>query len=71
MKLKYFHSQKWEEEWIMQAEDLVHEEYATNYEKKVNDSNIAPVKDGTKKLNNGFASFGDLSVTSGPCVSGI
>jgi len=71
MKLEYFRSQKWEEEWIVQAEDLVREEYATNYEKKVNDSNVAPVKDGTKKPNNGFTSFGDLSVASGPRVSEI
>jgi hypothetical protein len=71
MKLEYFCSQKWEEEWIMQAKDLVCEEYAINYEKKANDSNVAPVKDGIKKPNNGFTSFGDLSVASSPHVSEI
>jgi hypothetical protein len=55
----------------MQAKDLVHEEYATNYEKKADDLNVALVKDGIKKPNNGFVSFGDLSVTGSPCVSEI
>jgi len=71
MKLEYFRSQKWEEEWIMQAEDLVREEYAANYEKKANDSNVAPAKDHVKKPDDGFASFGNLSVASSPRISEI
>jgi hypothetical protein len=32
LKFKYFHQQKWEEEWISTVEELVHEEYKNNYE---------------------------------------
>jgi hypothetical protein len=71
MKLEYFHSQKWEEEWIMQAEDLVCKVYATNYEKKANNLNAAPAKVCIKKPDNGFTLFGDLSVAGSPCMSKI
>ena len=33
LKLKYFRQHQWEKEWIVQAEEMVCEEYATNYEK--------------------------------------
>ena len=32
LKLKYFQQQKWQEDWIDNAEDLVCEEYIINYE---------------------------------------
>jgi hypothetical protein len=68
MKLEYFHNQKWEEEWIEQAETLVREEYAAKYEKVIEDT--APKTDLTKN-NDGFASFGNLSVTTCPRASEI
>ena len=33
LKLKYFRLREWEKEWIDQAEKMVREEYAANYEK--------------------------------------
>ncbi len=62
MKLEYFHNQKWEEEWIEQAETLVREEYTTKYQKVTDELNTAP-KDNLN-ANDGFASFGNLSVTT-------
>ena len=35
LKLEYFRQHDWEKEWIEQAEKMVHEEYAANYEKAV------------------------------------
>src|SRR5260221_341927 len=35
LKLEYFRQREWEKEWIEQAEKLVCEEYAANYEKAV------------------------------------
>ena len=68
MKLKYFHNQKWEGEWIEQAETLVWEEYTTKYEKVTDELNTAP----KNNLNmNRFASFSNLSVTTGPHASEI
>ena len=61
MKLKYFNNQKWEGEWIEQAETLVQEEYTMKYEKVTNESNV----------DNGFVSFSNLSVTTCPCASEI
>ena len=68
MKLEYFRNQKWEAEWIEQAETLVREVYAAKYEKITEDT--AP-KDSTTKNNDGFASFGNLSVTTCPHASEI
>ena len=34
LKLKYFRQKEWEEEWIDNAEDLVHHVYATQYKGK-------------------------------------
>jgi hypothetical protein len=70
MKLEYFHNQKWEGEWIEQAETLVREEYTTKYEKAPDESNTAP-KNSSNMDNNGFASFGNLSVTTCARVSEI
>ena len=70
MKLEYFHNQKWEGEWIEQAETLVREEYTTKYEKATDESNTTP-KNNLNIGNNGFASFGNLSVTTCPCASKI
>jgi hypothetical protein len=39
MKLEYFRNQKWEDEWIAEAEHLVREEYAVKYEKVAEKSN--------------------------------
>jgi hypothetical protein len=33
LKLEYFRQHDWEKEWIEQAETMVREEYAANYEK--------------------------------------
>jgi len=68
MKLKYFCNHKWKEEWIKQVETLVQEEYAAKYEKTT--KYTAPKKD-LMKNDNGFASFGNLSVTTCPCASEI
>ena len=68
MKLKYFHNQKWEDEWIAEAECLVQEEYAAKYEKVAEGSNEElndmPKKKVSTKINDSFASFGNLSVTT-------
>ena len=69
MKLEYFHNQKWEGEWIEQAETLVREEYTTKYEKAVDESNTAPKNNSN--VDDGFASFGNLSVTTCPRASEI
>ena len=37
MKLEYFHNQKWEVEWIKEAESLVQDEYIMKYEKSANE----------------------------------
>jgi hypothetical protein len=63
MKLEYFRNQKWEEDWIEEAENLVREEYVVTYEKAAKD----PHAETTKAPNtNEFTSFGDLSVTTAP-----
>jgi len=64
MKLKYFHNQRWEEEWIEQAESLVCEEYHAKYEKKTTRMEPIPERSTT-----GFLSFGQLSVATCPHVS--
>jgi hypothetical protein len=63
MKLEYFRNQKWEGDWIDEAEALVREEYAARYEKTAEEPSTAS-KDGSSKNNDGFASFGNLSVTN-------
>ena len=69
MKLEYFHNQKWEEEWVEQAETLVREEYVANYEKIDQSNNTQKIS--TMKSNMEFSSFGHLSVTSCPRASEI
>jgi hAT family C-terminal dimerisation region len=64
MKLEYFCNQKWEEEWIEEAENLVREEYISTYERTTNDADVTPVEDSDANNDGGFASFGDLSVTT-------
>ena len=71
MKLVYFRNQKWEEEWIKEAESLVRDEYVTKYEKSANEPNVTPSTSPNMKNDGGFASFGDLSVTTAPCASEI
>jgi hypothetical protein len=73
MKLDYFRNQKWEEEWIEQAENLVREEYIVRYEKVLDDTNTAPTGMGHLNADNeeGFASFGILSVATCPRASEI
>jgi hypothetical protein len=71
MKLEYFRNQKWEEEWIEQAETLVREEYSAKYEKANEKSNATSKKDSTTKDDNEFTSFGNLSVTTCPRASEI
>jgi hypothetical protein len=69
MKLEYFRTQEWEGEWIEQADTLVRSEYATKYEKAVNESNTTT--SNNLNMDDGFASFGNLSVTTCPRVSKI
>ena len=71
MKFEYFCNQKWENECIAEAEHLVWEEYAEKYEKVAEESNDAPKKNLPTKVNDGFTSFGDLSVTTSPCPNKI
>lgn len=71
MKLEYFRNQKWKGEWIEEAESLVREEYIAEYEKVADESNATPTKNSKTENNGGFASFGDLSVTSAPRASEI
>lgn len=68
MKLEYFRNQKWEDEWIEQAETLVREEYAAKYEKLIEKPNTE--NNSTTKDDN-FTSFGNLSVTNCPRASEI
>ncbi len=68
MKLEYFRNQKWETEWVEEAERLVREEYVAKYEKAPAESPIS-TKDMKKTCE--FASIGDLSVTSAPRISEI
>jgi hypothetical protein len=70
MKLEYFRNQKWEGEWIEQAEALVREEYIAKYEKVTDKSNTMPMND-LNKNDDGFTSFGNLSVTTCPRASEI
>jgi hypothetical protein len=69
MKLKYFCNQKWEKDWIEQAETLVWEEYAVKYEKTTKASNTTSHDSTTK--DDGFVLFSNLSVTTCPCASKI
>lgn len=75
MKLKYFCKQRWEDEWIAEAEWLVQEEYAEKYEnvaEELNEElNNTPKKNFAAKIDDGFASFGYLSVTTAPCPNKI
>jgi len=69
MKLEYFHNQKWQGGWIEQAEILVRAEYVVKYEKAADESNTAP--SNNLNTDDGFASFGNLSVTTCPRASEI
>jgi hypothetical protein len=65
MKLDYFRQHKWEAEWIDQAEDLVRQEYQTNYKGKA-----APQGTSTAPAEHSeFFDFGNLSVAAAtpPC----
>ena len=65
MKLEYFRNQRWEEEWIEEAGNLVREEYHAKYEKEITSE---PVRETSTA---GFLSFGDLSVATRPRASEI
>jgi hAT family C-terminal dimerisation region len=69
MKLEYFHNQKWEHEWIEQADTLVRREYVAKYEKAVDESNMAP--SNKSNTDDRFTSFSNLSVTTCPHASEI
>jgi hypothetical protein len=43
LKLEYFKQQGWEDEWVDNAKNLVHEEYSVNYEGKESSISPAPV----------------------------
>jgi hypothetical protein len=62
-------NQKWEGEWIEEAESLVRDEHVTNYEKSANEPNMTPSTSPNMKNDDGFASFGDLLVTTAPRAS--
>jgi hypothetical protein len=70
MKLEYFRNQHWEEEWIEEAECLVQEEYIAKY-KKVSAPQPGLTKKSNTKNDDGFTSFGNLSVTTAPRASEI
>lgn len=72
MKLEYFRNQEWQAEWIEEAESLVRDQYVAKYEKVADEgdeSDATPTKNPTHNV--GFASFGNLSVTSAPRASEI
>ena len=71
MKLEYFCNQKWEEEWIEQAENLVHEEYILSYEKVPEETNAMPTENTDADNDSGYALFGNLFVTTCPRESEI
>lgn len=66
MKLEYFRYQKWENAWIVQAEDLVYEEYSARYEKNPTPTSVEPI---SEKSTTGPSSYGDLGVPICPRVS--
>lgn len=66
IKLEYFHNQKWKEEWIEQAESLVHKKYHARYEKET--ASMEAIREPSTA---GFLSFGDLIVATRPCASEI
>jgi len=69
MKLEYFRNQKWMGDEIKEAERLVREEYVAKYE--VADESDTKPATNSKTNDGGFASFGDLSVTTAPRASEI
>ncbi len=71
MMLEYFRNQKWEEEWIEEAESLVREAYVIGYENMACGSDTTPMKISKTNDNGEFTSFGNLSVTSTPRASEI
>ena len=71
MRLEYFCNQKWEEEWVEEAENLGHEEYILSYEKAPDERNAMPTENLDVDNNDGFTSFGNLSVTTCPRESEI
>jgi len=48
LKLEYFRQHKWEDEWIDVGENLVHEEYAVNYQ---NNENVLGNVDAEEQRN--------------------
>jgi len=67
MKLKYFCNHNWEAEWIEEAERLVQTKYVEQYEQQADKAPTTPSTGSITHHNSGFASFGDLSVTTAPC----
>jgi hypothetical protein len=65
LKLEYFRENRWEKEWIEQAEFLVREEYRAKYEKETS----TRVESSRKKPTTGFLSFGNLSVRTRSCAN--
>ena len=71
MKLEYFRTHEWEAEWIGEAERLVRTKYVEQYEQQADKAPTTPSTSSITHHNSGFASFGDLSVTTAPRVSEI
>ena len=71
MKLEYFHNHEWEAEWIGEVERLVRTKYVEQYEQQADEAPTTPSTSSITHHNSGFASFGDLSVTTAPRVSEI
>jgi hypothetical protein len=61
MKLEYFRQAEWE------AKGLVHNEYMSSYQGKINAMPAAPAVTG--EPGNNFANFGKLSITIAPCTN--
>src|SRR5882724_1392417 len=66
MKLEYFCNKNWKEEWIDEAERLIEQ-----YEKEADEASPMPSTSSNMNSDGGFASFGDLSVTTAPHASEI
>jgi hypothetical protein len=62
LKLEYFRQKEWEDEWIENADNLVHEAYRACYEGSNNPITSTPNMTAESAHNDDFAVFADISV---------
>lgn len=62
LKLEYFQLQKWEDEWIEAAENLVQEEYIDHYKDQVSPLTPAAHVSVENKVQQCADDFGDISL---------